>query len=370
VGGDARTRPTTLDGAPELIHRGAGDNVPNEPRDISRDLSDLIEKRSRRFKWANRFVKVLLIAIGSALATALQFAQTTDQQGLTRVQWSGIIVSILVCIGAVYLLIVDEDASTELAAARRATEKVRDKEEELRERERELDDARRDHALQEFLYGTLNEDLQSALKLYQSMAEMRRVLERSVASGASLSAIISAFNTTTARTLRIALQFEQADRWTVCVYQARPIEGDPSRSELSCVAHNRAIDCDVREARTFPEGVGGAGLAFLRNHEVIVPDLLAEGLESVFDLREHSKSYDADRYRSIAAVPVQVDGRSRPWGVVVATNDREGHFTTDVEEGFDTSEPVRMFAGMIALAVAIFDKGDDPDGKAPPVALL
>jgi GAF domain-containing protein len=145
--------------------------------------------------------------------------------------------------------------------------------------------------------------------------------------------------------------FEQADRWTICVFYG-DIDQREGRRVLRCVAHARAIECDISEARTWPEGVGVGGVAYANAREVIVPDLVDEAMGTVFDLGDRKRSYDEERYRSLAAVPILVDRGEKPWGVVIATNDRPHHFNVE-GTGVRTVEAVRALAGMVALAVSV-----------------
>lgn len=45
-----------------------------------------------------------------------------------------------------------------------------------------------------------------------------------------------------------------------------------------------------------------------------------------------------------------VGGGKIPWGVVIATSNREDHFNDEPVDGVATSEPVRAIAAMAALA--------------------
>lgn len=182
----------------------------------------------------------------------------------------------------------------------------------------------------------------------------------------SLTDVVQTFLKLTDRLLPVALGFAQADQWTICVYRAVPNHG--GRDKLVCTAHNRAIMCDIAEARVWEEGVGVAGISFANRQEVIVPNMHAAGLGSVFNIAAGARGYDAERYRSMAVVPVKVDGQQKPWGVVIATNDRFDHFTLDKDVGLQTAEAVRAVAGMVALAVAVCKNDPIPPSGGASVA--
>lgn len=90
----------------------------------------------------------------------------------------------------------------------------------------------------------------------------------------------------------------------------------------------------------------------------MVPNMHHAGLGTVFNIAAGARDYDSDRYRSIAAVPIRVGGREKPWGVIVATNDRFGHFGLGDAIGPQNEEAVRLLAGMVALAAVVAN--DEP----------
>jgi len=64
--------------------------------------------------------------------------------------------------------------------------------------------------------------------------------------------------------------------------------------------------------------------------------------------------YDPVRYRSIGAVPIRLAASDPPWGVVVATSSRPGHFAGKNKlGGVQPEEDIRALAGMVALAIAV-----------------
>jgi hypothetical protein len=61
-------------------------------------------------------------------------------------------------------------------------------------------------------------------------------------------------------------------------------------------------------------------------------------------------SYDPDRYRSLAAIPVQTDGGSL-YGVLVATSDVPGRFDPEDEE---TYRPLLSMGRTLATLLAVY----------------
>jgi hypothetical protein len=303
-----------------------------EPATITEQISRLFEARAWRFKWATKYVKAAFITVGAFVAGIAQFAEF---QGATptAAQIVGISATVVVLLGSIFVMLLDEDASEELAAARRASEELRDMAEEL-------------DALPDYL-----DVIDRQISLYQAAMIMRGTVERAAISGDEALNTIQSMVVLTDRLLPVALGYAQADRWTVCVYCAE--ETDSGRDRLTCVAHNRAIACDISQARSWDEGVGVAGIAYANAQEIIVPNMHASDLGTIFNIAGGARDYDADVYRTMAAVPIKVDNRAKPWGVVIATNDRYGHFNLAEDVGLQSVEGIRLLAGMVALAVAV-----------------
>jgi len=69
-------------------------------------------------------------------------------------------------------------------------------------------------------------------------------------------------------------------------------------------------------------------------------------------------AHDAARYSSIVAEPIILKAGEPPWGVVVATSDRKGHFNPDDRVGVRSVEGIRCLAEMTSLAVKIYQSRD------------
>ncbi len=142
--------------------------------------------------------------------------------------------------------------------------------------------------------------------------------------------------------------YQTSEHYTLCVY--RTTVTNKSEKVLRCIAHTRTVNCALSEARQWPTGVGVAGAALARGNEIVVPDMNAIQIGSLYAGIE--KDYDAERYRSIAAVPILAAGHNDAWGVVVGTSDRVEHFKVGLDQtGVQTVEAVRALAAMAALAV-------------------
>lgn len=290
-----------------------------------------LAKRSRR---ASLFVKVALLGLGSTVVAIAQFSDF-GKDGPSSAQIAGIIAAIVVAAGAVFVVLTEEDAGSQLALAHDAIEKARDVE-----------------AAYESV-GELYAEMDRLIYLYQAQSLMRGALEAIAVSSHSEESAARSVMQSAQRLLPIVLAFAQADQWTVGVYQAIPSD-ELGKADLKCIAHKRAIECDAKEARVWKEGTGIAGVAYANATEIVVPDLQSEGMRSVFGTAANeSRAYDQERYRSMVSIPIKVQGLKRPWGVVNATNDKAGHFSAAASDGVRPDEGARALANMVALAVAI-----------------
>jgi hypothetical protein len=141
---------------------------------------------------------------------------------------------------------------------------------------------------------------------------------------------------------------------------------ESDKALLECIAHARKIQCDLSNARAWPEGVGVAGVAFSMKNEITIPDMNAAELGTVFKLNAEARTYDYARYRSMVAVPIRVGSDDIPWGVAVVTSDKPHHFNVEPSDGVPTSEPIRAIAAMAALAVKSLgtSEGSAQSGKS------
>lgn len=185
-----------------------------------------------------------------------------------------------------------------------------------------------------------------AVALYRAMEAMREALEQALDLRLGLQETINAMMNAGKGRLRVACGFQLNHHYTICVYEAR-MSSENGLKVLYCISQDRALECDIRHARTWPAGVGVSGYALSAERETVVPDMDS-------DIRSWpnalTKPNDAELFRSIAAIPVYVGTKKMTWGVVTGTGDRPGHFDND-EEGVKSLEGLRALAGMVGLAV-------------------
>lgn len=141
------------------------------------------------------------------------------------------------------------------------------------------------------------------------------------------------------------------ERWNFAIYLFNVDKG-----ELECIACRRRDRADeAAPHRSWPPGIGHVGKAYQDAREYVADDVQKPGMRQFFGAQGAlDREDDQVRYRSFAAVPIRMNGRS-PSGVVIATSDVACRFWPQdalPPDAIDTVEPVRAFAAMLALIVA------------------
>lgn len=301
-------------------------------------LGEDYSRRTKNQALALSIIKVGAVVIGSVVAGVAQFsALPPPPEGQLLVMpianAIGIIATVIVGIGGLYVVLADKDAISELETARRLAQSARRLESDLQDIENVVLEARR------------------AKELYLAVMRIRDMVEIALSTpNVDIAKVIQACMTASERSLRMAFDFELEDHWTVSVYRANRANCFPA--DLECVAHLRSIPCDIKNARKWPEGIGVTGIAYARGTEVIIPDLAARELGTLHDITALSKPEDGTRYRSIVGVPILVGPSHDKWGMVVATSDSPHHFSLYEDDGVKAAEAARALAAMIALLLA------------------
>jgi hypothetical protein len=302
---------------------------------------------------ASLVVKLVLVIGGTSVALIAQFADPIFYGEQFRA-WNviGMSAAVLAAIGAVFIAVTEQDASKDLEAARAALERAREFEEDIEAYNRAAEETRR------------------AVELYTAMNEMRQVIAQAVHNpNVDTVKAIELCLQTARRSLLIAFGFELEGHWTLAIYIAEKNQRT-NKDQLRLIAHERSIPCPIGDGRIWPEGVGVGGVAYAKAAEVIVPDLGASELGSVFNLGTLQKADDYDRYRSVAAVPISIEPASPPWGIAIATSDRPEHFGIGGKPGVQTAEALRALAGMVALAVKVTSSTVGTSPASPNRAIL
>lgn len=309
----------------------ANPKIADELKATSRALTRLLGARATILD-RSAIVAKILAAMGAAVL-AISKVVTVLPPEATHVA------AAVVFFATILVLFADKGKSSALADAREAMDKALDRESEL---ESEL----RKYQAAEKAY---NAELER-LSHFQAARDLARAIFEEVATSTAPMdelAVIDLFLKQARRSLFLAHGFDMNDFHTICVYQR--VDSSDGGNELVCKAHIRAIDCELAMARTWKAGVGAAGAALARREEVLVPDLKAPQLGSLYGIPE-KKTDDEVRYRSIVAEPIALNGKNELWGVLVATSSRAGHFSMEDRSYADVAQSL---AGMISLAVKL-----------------
>ncbi|WP_342150412.1 GAF domain-containing protein [Methylorubrum sp. SB2] len=303
-------------------------------KEISDRLGAAFAKKSRN-QWIASLAAKIMFAVFSTISVIAQF---TGEQNFTASNYVGIGSAAVAVLGAIFIAVAEKDSSDELEIARQAVVAAQDERQALQQAIWEYAD------IDEF-----NNEQIRAKELYQAVNTMRGVIEATIHEDyVPVQRSISILLETASRSLDIAIGYRTAEHHTLCVYQT--MQADNGDKYLQCIAQSRTVPCNIDDARRWPSGVGVAGAALARGTEVVVPDMNALQIGTLY--ADLVKNEDAERYRSIAAVPILAHGHGSAWGVVVGTSDQANHFEVGPDHtGVQTVEAVRALAGMAALAV-------------------
>lgn len=306
-----------------------------------------------------RIVKLLMIIGGGALATGMQFA---DGWGVWQVLL-GVTGAVAALVGGVLVAFVEKDAPHELDRARQALDVA------------QLYLSQRDLIFAEVM--DLEERARWQRNLHGAAKIMRETIEQAITRRqVDERALLSDLITLPEVQLRGAMNFNADELWIVSIFKREVVDG---KSKLVKLVEQRARrNEEQKEIRSWGAGEGFAGAALISGGEIVLPDLAdPEVSRLIYISDDNRKGHEDDhkRYRSCAAVAVNVGAEDEPWGVVTVGTDRAERFHYELDEpGWQHAEAVRLLAGMVALAVgaqhimamSALPTEPDPATAAPP----
>lgn len=249
--------------------------------------------------------------------------------------WLGVL---LVFVGGALLFMIQDEAPEVLARAAKLEG----------EAQKFLDD--RDALLQRL------EELASLdrrrLALIDANKIMRETLEQSLLLAQSnVEGTAQLMLDATLRFITTSIGFEPDEQWAISIFR---VEGD----ELRRIAARRADRLAEQNApRAWRRNEGFVGRAWSTEHPVIVADgTQPEALAQFHVPALKQRTYDAERYRSMAAIPVKLGADPvEVWGIVAASTDHAGRFRHDpLNRQVQAVDTVRLIARMAALMEAAF----------------
>jgi hypothetical protein len=321
----------------------------------AQDVAQRFKRHSKKLFRVSVFVKLLLVIGGATAAAIAHCVELAHNNGVFS-EWTalGLGGAAAVAVGGIYIALTETDVTAYLDSARDALEIARDHEQKMERFKRDIE--------------RLKKEIDRGLQLYNSMGVMRGAIETSLdIPNVTVERILRTCIRSARNSLEVAMDFATGDIWTICIFKATRMK-ESDKFTLKLVAHARKKDCKLAEAREWLEGVGVAGFTFLKGSEVVVADMLAPALGTVFNLTTtNSRTYDPTRYRSMVAIPIRILSNPTPWGVAMVTTDKRGHFEVESSGGISTSEAARAIAAMAALAVKALgdDRPFDADQREP-----
>ena len=304
-------------------------------------------RRARRFQAGINILCVMgggaLAAIGGAMDGSLA---PSSGDGLITTKglcvWLGIV---LVFLGSLMLLVLRDESPALLA---RAAALEGDAQNFLDERDALL--ARLDSA------ATLD---RKRLALVDANRTMREALEQILFVPAATPESASQVMLDTAlRYITASIGFEADEEWAISVFQ---VQGDGDAALLNRIAAARADRLSERNnPRSWKRNEAFVGAAWHSARDLIIEDSSDPQVAEDYPVpQDKQRDYDADRYRSMAAIPVRLGPDQMIWGVVAASSNRVGCFRRDPgDRQVQTVDTVRAMARMIALMAAAFQRGE------------
>lgn len=142
---------------------------------------------------------------------------------------------------------------------------------------------------------------------------------------------------------------------------------DDKKDRLVCIACRReSPEEQKKEHRDWEPGNGHVGLAFARSAEIIFADATVPELRPVLEAQgENRREDDADRYVSLASIPISTDG-TRPLGVLIATSDKAGRFKSDQErspDDWENTDTLREVAASLAIILQMIHASNKAGGS-------
>lgn len=310
--------------------------------DIFSRIAKRVVATARWVRGVSIGIKVVLVLGGGAFTGVGKLLPPATAGAVpwpALLSWIGIV---SVFSGGVALLLLDRDQSAALAEAAEAIDEARRRGETAQAMEVERDRS------EDFAY--------RQARLAAVATALREVVEEILVGGsgtddaqlARLGQVLDVL--VSQKAILFAMDDEQ---WNFAVYLH-----NSTKNELVCAACRRPTRAaSDAPHRSIAPGAGHVGKVFAGEREAVADDSSKPEYRDMFDMSpsQGGKPDDAMVYRSIASVPIRL-GEQPPLGVLVATSDRPGRFRPRAmprgPSEFDTVEPLRVCAAMLAIVMA------------------
>lgn len=294
-------------------------------------------RRSQRWQM---WIKLLLILGGGSLAGLAQLPLGLPD---TTNRVIGLIGVAMALLGGVLLLLIEKDHVDLMVEAREAVTKWRAAKRSCDQVEREKQDlttALEAERLLAVAFDTIIRFLHTALS-HEKMTLDERL--DSFVSGAAA---------------RLVDPMKLGDEdWTISIFRKMEVKGQIRMCRAASCWKDRASEND--EKRSWARGKGWTGKAWANGEDqpsapyVVEADAWTKEAQLRYDMDGQGREEDRERYKSVVAIPLHVQGSKEVFGVVTATSGRIEAF--GVQEGtpprrnFDT---IKSFTLLVAALAA------------------
>lgn len=153
-----------------------------------------------------------------------------------------------------------------------------------------------------------------------------------------------------------SIGFAQDERWAISIFKIEKAGSDDVLRRVTGIRAERLQE--QANAREWRLNEGLVGTVWATKRDAIIEDYRDARVPQDYPMPDELKrNYDADRYRSMAGVPIILGPQKEIWGVVAASSDVTGRFTRDPNNSKTQAvDTIRALSRASALLAAIFEK--------------
>ena len=195
------------------------------------------------------------------------------------------------------------------------------------------------------------------LALIDANRVMRETLEQALMLPASnLTGTVQLMLTAALPFLIASIEFDTDEEWAISVFQVQQDEQGAILKRVACARADRLLE--QNNPRSWRQHEGFVGEAWARDRPMIIEDSSDPKVAEAYPVpAELQRSYDANRYRSMAAIPVRLGDPAHVWGVVAASTNRKSRFRRAPENReVQAVDTVRLIARMSGLMAAAYNR--------------
>lgn len=295
-----------------------------------------------------RVIKVVMIIGGAALSGwggALDGSMfPPDGHGVT---WKGLLVIggvVMAALGGALLIFVDEHLPGLLDEARKNGSLAREYLDERDAKNRQIAE-----------FEALDRRRRA---LITAANQMREVVEQTlVRADATVEKAAQIMLNTAIVSIQVAIGLQSGELWSISVFRVIGADADAELRRIAATRSDRRSE--ENPARAWRRNEGLVGSVWQSDRDLVIEDARDPRVAAAYPVPEGKvRSYDLERYRSMAAIPIRVGPDQAIWGVVAASSNFPNRFQRDpTNERAQNVDTVRTIARMIALLAAGLSRG-------------